>query len=713
MSTEQTPAAATHAGGPRTDPTPQPVTHASGPGAGMPLVAGRCPACRGAALHLGAGGHVTCARLECPDPGAADDLLHAGDLSPWAVPADAASRREWVAAYRDGATAVRAFAGTVANPDTCADVLEARASLVEAGELTPWAGQADLASGPDVQSQPADRLARGGPAILGRALLDDRGELWWPRPEREQSAYGRPVREVLLVDPSVARVLDAARVVADAQQKATPEWLAALRALTAAMVALPDAGTDTPTATGQASKAPGASMPTVPAVEWHPTITGATRGPYSCGQKPAGDPCLRCLEPAENHPAEPTPEPGTEDAFLAAIAEPADPRLSEVQAAARAAGGRLDVEVVPDPEPASGPGSPDRRAWTRQQWLDDARAIFDSVHGGAADLLNGHIMALFGELHDVTEQRDLAIAHDRQPYPTAAAYEAVCATLERKRAELAEVTADRDRLSNTIAAAGQSAMDSAEYARQGWDEVERLRAAVERVKARTEPAPEPASGPGWDREAERGAPVDWRLIAEQRERELRIEGERKYAMQRERDELRADRDRLREHSTTLNAIAWKLATALGDVPAGADAIRGNPEEQADRLIAELHRLRVLVGEEGQPGWDGCSRAEAIRQAEDKHEFGMRMSAALETVKDDLLAAREEVDRLRAELATARRDAAADALDEAANDASGLNVATGERYFTGAALRELAAQLRRGARPAPGSPQPDGGGDDDD
>lgn len=102
----------------------------------------------------------------------------------------------------------------------------------------------------------------------------------------------------------------------------------------------------------------------------------------------------------------------------------------------------------------SGPGWIDRRAWTHQQWLDDARAIFYSVHGGAADLLNGHIMALFGELHAVTEQRDLAIAHDRQPYPTAHAYEKVCATLERKRAELAEVTADRDRLSELLAERG-------------------------------------------------------------------------------------------------------------------------------------------------------------------------------------------------------------------------------------------------------------------
>lgn len=39
-------------------------------------VQGRCPACGWASLFLGNGGHVTCSRLECPNPSAADDLLH-------------------------------------------------------------------------------------------------------------------------------------------------------------------------------------------------------------------------------------------------------------------------------------------------------------------------------------------------------------------------------------------------------------------------------------------------------------------------------------------------------------------------------------------------------------------------------------------------------------------------------------------------------------
>lgn len=47
----------------------------------MTVVAGQCPAC-GGTLYLGAGGHVICPRLACPDPVAADRLLH-GEPGPW------------------------------------------------------------------------------------------------------------------------------------------------------------------------------------------------------------------------------------------------------------------------------------------------------------------------------------------------------------------------------------------------------------------------------------------------------------------------------------------------------------------------------------------------------------------------------------------------------------------------------------------------------
>ncbi|MET8766351.1 DUF6085 family protein [Streptomyces sp. NPDC004658] len=42
----------------------------------FPSIQGRCPACRGDSLFIGSGGYVTCSRIDCPDPCAADDLLH-------------------------------------------------------------------------------------------------------------------------------------------------------------------------------------------------------------------------------------------------------------------------------------------------------------------------------------------------------------------------------------------------------------------------------------------------------------------------------------------------------------------------------------------------------------------------------------------------------------------------------------------------------------
>ncbi|WP_406145084.1 hypothetical protein [Streptomyces anulatus] len=49
--------------------------------AGLPNVAGSCPACGAVSLSLGEGGHVTCSRIDCPGPCAADELLHGGEAA--------------------------------------------------------------------------------------------------------------------------------------------------------------------------------------------------------------------------------------------------------------------------------------------------------------------------------------------------------------------------------------------------------------------------------------------------------------------------------------------------------------------------------------------------------------------------------------------------------------------------------------------------------
>jgi hypothetical protein len=68
-------------------------------------------------------------------------------------------------------------------------------------------------------------------------------------------------------------------------------------------------------------------------------------------------------------------------------------------------------------------------------------------------------------------------------------------------------------------------------------------------------------------------------------------------------------------------------------------------QRADVAEAEVKRLRALVGEEDQPGWNGCSRAEAIRQADWKHDEYVRMCGLFEQVK-------AERDEARAHLAEA-------------------------------------------------------------
>lgn len=62
--------------------------------AAHPLVQGRCPACNGSSLFLGAGGYVTCSRLDCPNPTLADDMLHQGRPEPGRWPAEQPGPRE-------------------------------------------------------------------------------------------------------------------------------------------------------------------------------------------------------------------------------------------------------------------------------------------------------------------------------------------------------------------------------------------------------------------------------------------------------------------------------------------------------------------------------------------------------------------------------------------------------------------------------------------
>jgi hypothetical protein len=84
--------------------------------ASHPLIQGRCPACRGASLFLGSGGYVTCARLDCPDPCAADDLLHGEQPTP------APSTTDGCTSACDGVTGIRGLLEHVGIDTTGRDI---------------------------------------------------------------------------------------------------------------------------------------------------------------------------------------------------------------------------------------------------------------------------------------------------------------------------------------------------------------------------------------------------------------------------------------------------------------------------------------------------------------------------------------------------------------------------------------------------------------
>lgn len=60
-------------------------------------------------------------------------------------------------------------------------------------------------------------------------------------------------------------------------------------------------------------------------------------------------------------------------------------------------------------------------------------------------------------LEKALQERDEAIAHDRQPYPTAWAYEQACKALENAKAQVEQLTYERDRARMMSGASGHLA----------------------------------------------------------------------------------------------------------------------------------------------------------------------------------------------------------------------------------------------------------------
>lgn len=165
----------------------------------MQTVQGRCPACGASSLFLGDGGHVTCARLECPKPEAADELLH-GDFVTKSTNALLTSRMVASAAVYNGVL-IRALHAE-AELAALRQVARGYCPACGRGDCAPtvedWeqqkqrADQAEAAHAQTIDSlDRAVRRARRAEAVIeavAEILADHNGDDWSRHPATEAVA---------------------------------------------------------------------------------------------------------------------------------------------------------------------------------------------------------------------------------------------------------------------------------------------------------------------------------------------------------------------------------------------------------------------------------------------------------------------------------------------------------------------------------------------
>jgi hypothetical protein len=156
----------------------EPARQSEGPGRGFPRVDGRCPACGWASLFLAVGEHITCARLDCPDPCAADELLARGGPG---APADVSTTPDPAAILRAAAAGRREYAGNA--PAEQADVLDLQATTLDQaaeivggdyGALYGWLPSWRWTAGMETRLWSGDPLTWADVAALAGSGREDR-----------------------------------------------------------------------------------------------------------------------------------------------------------------------------------------------------------------------------------------------------------------------------------------------------------------------------------------------------------------------------------------------------------------------------------------------------------------------------------------------------------------------------------------------------------
>jgi hypothetical protein len=598
-------------------------------------------------------------------------------------------------------------------------------------------------------------LAPTGPAILGRALLGHFGVPVLSETEDGNwgSGFVRPVpraeaverfaaREVLLVDPRVARVLDAARdwrAARGDRDMGGGAYLDLCETLATAVDALGQP-------TLQRNLNPGSDGPSKPPSDLNPAEpvtanlvttsrglavpTPTTGGPDHDGLTGRPIPptsqrymCKRCGrsggELTENGcPVHGSASVGmhTDEGGTTTPAPPdagTDAPTPAGEASAQvtpASGGDTGADTEPGPEPAGEPG------WDRGAVVAGIEEIEQSHPCSAR-----HLRALLADRDQLATSRDVWRNH------TLAADD-----------ELADLRRERDYLrtwSGLMSVLDQHYPPDVQLGPDS-DPGPRILALTRALDAARD---------RWQREA-----------VQQQGLTVAAEQERDAA----RDEL-AERTRERDHSdAALEAAARDMAQMTADrdrlTRELADTVQENHrwaathaglEAKLAEVIAERNRYRASLPAEVQDYWHWRAECERLRREHDaalatarragaaelagvreelarmagdvtdlRATLAMRDSqlrdvrAELEYVRADREGVAGQVRRLLAERATARRDVAADTLEEAANDASVL-LESGARAFTARGLRARADIIRADGRPVPGSPELAGGGDD--
>ena len=117
----------------------------------------------------------------------------------------------------------------------------------------------------------------------------------------------------------------------------------------------------------------------------------------------------------------------------------------------------------------------------REEWTTMRFSSAVQIH----DETEAFVERLFARAEAAERERDLARAHDSQPYPTAEAYEKVCAALEKAKARVAALEAGLEALYEQVPDESMTPANEWPHVRDALERARALLAATGRREATT------------------------------------------------------------------------------------------------------------------------------------------------------------------------------------------------------------------------------------